>query len=415
MRNPESGGCRFRRSRLALLAGVLAISGWLVIPGGRTARSEGDEVSPDVLQALRKVLSEDPAQESAGEDALKRLGSKAFPHLRTWILRVRHDLDRVTRLLERLEGTPPNPSSPERMNMGEFFSQKLLECRSLVRAGEHRTALSISEAVLILDRSSPYSWELRRIARRARERVVSTQILEPSVDSDKLVYVAGEKPRIVFRVQNHDTKVARILLDRGILGELHSTVTRKFPDGSMKREENRVLIETSADVDQILVGPGLSWEHPVSVEPGDESPGLGAIIRVQIAGRFRPTRWTVERDRDENISLPMNTAEFWIVPPGEEDLCERPVEKLTMAIFFHKPRSFFVGGQIAVWVGEEDAHFNESLVRALISSLDEIDPELMVLADRFLSDATGMRFGGDRPRWKAWWEKTVASRAADGE
>ena len=192
------------------------------------------------------------------------------------------------------------------------------------------------------------------------------------------------------------------------------TVTRQFVDGSLKREERRLRIQVPSDVDQILIGPGLTWEHPLEFEGAEDLPASDVVVRAQVAGRFRPTRWSVARDgeerRDENITLSMNTAEFWIVPRGESTLCERPLEKLTAALIFGKLEPFFVGGQISVWVGEEDANFNESLVETLVGSLGELDLPRLVVAGRFLAQATGHEFGADAKKWRAWWKKRAGER-----
>lgn len=391
----------------ALAAGA---SLWILLP--RTGRSEGETVGPEVLQALRRFLASDPAEEASGEQSLRLLGPKALPQLRAWASKVRHDLDRVSKLIERLEGAPPSGAPPSRRTVDEFLSQKLAECRQLVREGKYPDALALAEAGALLDRSGPYAWEFRRLARRAKERVVAAEKLEPAVDSSQLVYEVGEKPRLSFRLKNHDAKVARIRLDRGTIGEISSTVTRRWMDGSMKREETRLPVRIDSDVDQVLIGPGQTWERELALDL-DESGLVGdCVARVQVAGRFRPARWTIERERDENIAISMNPLEFWIVPAGEADLCEKPLEKMVSALFFGKLRSFFVGGQIAVWVGEEDADFNEALVRSLMSGLDDMNPETSQMAVRWLREATGFDFGDDRGRWKAWWGGVLEGKPA---
>jgi hypothetical protein len=330
------------------------------------------------------------------------------PGLRVWVHGVRLDLDRVAALLADLEGEGGRTPSTEHVTAGELFSRKIAECRALVRKGDYRGGLALAEAILLLDRQNPYSWELRRLVRRAKERLVATQVLEPSVEASKLAYEVGEKPNLLFRVRNHEARVARIRLDRGVLGDLSVTVTRQFMDGSLKRDENRVLVQVSEDVDQVLVGPGLAWENPLAIVGLEDLPQSETVVRVQVAGRFRPRRWTVEREDTENIGLPMSAAEFWIVPKGQVDLCDRPLEKLTAGLFFKDSETIFVGGQLAVWAGEEDAYYNEDLVKTLVESLDDLDPVGQKLADRFLSQATGRRQGSEPAAWKEWWRKKVA-------
>jgi hypothetical protein len=371
----------------------------------RTAFPATREPSPEVLQAIRLLLSSDAKDEARGERALKRMGAAIVPELRYWVRKARNQADRVEIVLSDLEGASPGKVSSERMSASEFFHRKLVECRGLYRDGDSRRAALIAEAMVLLDEESPYAWELRRLARRARERLVAKEVLEPIVEVEKLVYEVGQKPQITFRITNHETRPARIRLDKGVLGTMDTVVTRQFIDGSARREEMKLRIQVPQEVDQILIGPGRSWEQPVEFSAADEWPRQGMVARVQVDGRFRPTRWTVEA-KEENLSLAMPRAEFWMVPEGESAECDRPLEKLTAALFFEKLEPLFVGGQLSVWAGEEDPYFNEKAIETLIGNLKDLDPRRLGLANQFLNQATGQHFPADPARWDAWWAKT---------
>jgi hypothetical protein len=388
---------------LVLGAGGLA----LFVKG---AFSETQEPAQEVLKAIRLLLSEDPKEEARGEHALKRMGVAVAPQLRFWIRKVRNEAERVEIVLADLEGTKPDSLSAEKVTANDFFHRKLLECRSLVQAGELRRALELADAILLLDKKSPYAWELRRLARQTKERLVRKEVLEPSLDVEKLVYEVGEKPQILFRVTNHDSRPARIRLSKGVMGEMDLSVQRQFLDGSMKLDKDKLRIQVPEDVGQILIGPGQAWDHPIDFKARNGFPPSGMVARVLIEGRFRPTRWTVEKENDENISLPMSRLEFWIVPGGEGAQADHPLEKLTAALFFGKLEPFFVGGQLSIWAGEDDPFFNEKLVETLIGNLDDLDSTRLALAYRFLHQATGQGFDADPKKWKGWWSRMNAGR-----
>lgn len=396
----------------AVLMVAVLVASVFILPARDVTSQSSPEVRPEVLQALRLLLSEDPREEDRGERAIRRMGAGIVPDLRAWIHRARLQIDRVAALVAALEGQDVRAPSTERMTAGEFLGQKVVECRGLMRNGDHQGGLALAEAILLLDRQNPYSWELRRLSRRAKERLVVKQVLEPSVEASKLVHEIGEKTAMVFRITNHDSRVARIRLDRGALGELSVTVTWQFLDGSVRREQNRVVVQVAEDVEQILVGPGLTWEYPLAIAGLEELPPNGVVARIQVAGRFRPRRWTVEGGDTGNIGLPMSGAELWIVPKGETDLCDRPIEKLTAGLLFKRIETIFVGGQLAVWAAEEDAYYNEALVKTLIEGLEDLDPSGQKLVDRFLAQATGRNHGGDPAAWKEWWRKTLAGQSS---
>src|SRR5262249_58193940 len=111
--------------------------------------------------------------------------------------------------------------------------------------------------------------------------------------AEKLVYEVGEKPRILFRVANHDSRPTRIRLLKGVMGEMDLSVRRQFLDGSMKLDKEKLRIQVPEDVDQILIGPGLSWDQPIDFKAKEGFPPENMVARVMLEGRFRPPRWTV--------------------------------------------------------------------------------------------------------------------------
>jgi hypothetical protein len=365
------------------------------------------EPTPEVLQAIRLLLSEDPKEEARGEHTLRRMGPGIAPQLRYFVRKVRNEADRVAIVLSDIEGK--HPDDAEASSTSRFFHAKLLECRELNRKGEVRRALAIAEAVAVLDTDGPYTWEIRRFARRAKERLVASEILEPEVECRKMVYEAGDKPEVFFRITNHESRLARIRLDKGVLGVVSMAITRLSLDGKSNREEKILRIKLPDTVETILIDPGQTWKHPVEIDTVDAVPRVGIVARIVIEGRFRPTRWTVE-SKDENVTIPMPRTELWIVPPGEGELAERPLEILTAALFFGKLEPFFVGGQLAVWAGEEDPYFNEKLIETLIGNLGELDADRKTMAGRFLNQATGQTLPPDPERWKEWWAKMTGSK-----
>src|SRR6185436_15108236 len=116
----------------------------------------------------------------------------------------------------------------------ELLHRKLLEVRGLLRQGEPKSALELAEALLLLDRQGPHAWELRRLSRRARERVITRDVLEPDIEIERNVYEVGERPEVLFRLINHKDVEASIEISKGVLGEVDVTVTRCFLDGSVR-------------------------------------------------------------------------------------------------------------------------------------------------------------------------------------
>lgn len=365
---------------------------------------EAVEPTPEALQMIRLFLSAHPGEARRGEELLLRLGAAVAPQLRYWVRKASVDGSRVEGLLRRIEGTAKGPVSLSRISAAEFFDAKLLEVDGLVRAGEYRQALTLAEALLLIDRTSPHSWDLRRLARKAKQKVVSAEVLEPGIDIGRRVYEAGERPEVTFWIRNHGDRPARIRLDRGLLGEFDLTTTRQGAGGRMSREVLKLQIELPSEVAQLVLKPGRTWEHKLTLPFSTDVPLSGVVVRVQLGGRFRPSHWTVDGPL-ESVGIPLGDEEFWVVPSGELALCDRPLDKLTAALVFGKPEAFFVGGQICVWAAEQDAEFHRKLMDTLVSGLGELEGERLEVAFRLLAQASGEDFGTDKDRWRLWWSK----------
>ncbi len=173
-------------------------------------------------------------------------------------------------------------------------------------------------------------------------------------------------------------------------------------NGVSRSVEQQVMVRAAAPGDLIVIGPGRTWEQKVPLNLGEPLPLSGMVARVQVTGRFRPTRWTTE-DKNENVSLSLPRTEFWIVPTGQSTLGDRPLQKLTAALVFEREAAFFVGGQLAVWVGQDDPIYNGKLVETLVKHLDTLSGPRLAGALQFLEQATGMGFGSDPEKWKSWW------------
>jgi hypothetical protein len=389
-------------------AGLLALR--TLVPG---AAAEVTAPTPQVLEAVRLLLSDDAREEARGEHALRRLGAAVVPQLRYWVRKVRSESDRVETLLRELEGLEKMEPSAATTTASDFLYRKLLAARELARESRHREALALSEALLLLDTDNPYAWELRRLVRQSRRRLAAKELLEPSIEVGKLVYESGESPRVNFRLTNHKRDLVRIGLQGGFVGEVDMVVTRRFLDGSMRRDGRKLQVRVPANVPAILIGPAQAWECAVEMETEGLSPLEGAVARCQVEGRFRPHRWTSGSEEPsvlENLSLEVPMAEFWIVPQGQKDLCERPLEKLTAALLFKKEAPSVVAGWVAVWSAEEDRFLNDKLVDTLVSHIGELEPPMLDVAGQLLAAATGQSFGSEPVLWATWWEKVNAER-----
>jgi len=145
----------------------------------------------------------------------------------------------------------------------------------------------------------------------------------------------------------------------------------------------------------------------------DSMPLEGVVVRVQIGGEFRPSRWGFEGKEDTNVPVTVSAGEFWVVPPGHKAGLDSPLKQLVAALVFGRGEAFLVGGQLSVWAGEKDAVLNGALVEVLMDSLEDLDATRLGLALSFLRQATGRAFK-EPEEWKEWWEEEREGERARG-
>ncbi len=360
-----------------------------------------EKPSIEVRRAVRLLHSSKENDQRRGRNQLLLLGPAVAPQLRYWIRGLRENSAKVEDVLAVIEGDGGR-SARLSYHLEQFFNDKFRAASSLKDRGEYQRAQRIASALLTLDPSQPGAWELRRFVSECARRIAAKELLEPSFVVERLVYEVGELPELVFRIRNHNHARARIHLEKGMLGRARVTMDVYSANGVSRRVEQQVMVRAAAPGDLIVIGPGRTWEQKVPLNLGEPLPLSGMVARVQVTGRFRPTRWTTG-DKNDNLSLSLPRTEFWIVPTGQSTLGDRPLQKLTAALLFDREAAFFVGGQLAVWVGQDDPIYNGKLVETLVAHLDTLSGPRLAGALRFLEQATGMGFGSEPEKWQRWW------------
>ncbi len=368
--------------------------------------------TPEVMQAIRLVLSSNPRDQNRGASKLHLLGPAVLPQLRYWLRSAQTRTARVESIIATVDGGAGVTGRIDGA-VALFLAAKREEAERLAQSGRLREAQDIAEALLTLDPNHPHAWEIRRLRRRCRDRLAARELLEPSFEVSGAVFDLGSIPDLTFRLRNHMNQRAYVHLEQGVLGYAEVEVTRVLASGDRSTVKRRLRVEVDAREKQIVLDPGTSWTHEVDFELEEDLPLVGAVARIVVAGRFRPTRWT-GNDPNANLTLSLPALEFWVVPPGQISLSDRPLEKMTAALLFGKAEAFFVGGQLAVWAGEEDAVYNGRLVETLIENLDDLDPTRLGIAGRLLAQATGVDCGANATKWREWWQQYRGDEAASG-
>jgi tetratricopeptide (TPR) repeat protein len=403
-----------KNSRIAALASLLlTAAACLSVAAGRAAAAgpAADEVLSGEFRRAIKLL-EDPAPErrAEGEKLIRAMGKRAVPQLETWIARSEGELDRARALLAELGGKPG--AADELLAAARpFFSRALASAWERFHAGEYAEAKLTAEAVLRMDPDSPELWQLRRLVRQSQERLISKEILEPTLEFRELVTTSTREPKLLFRLVNRSRSSLGVRAERGILGTLQINYQRRFMDGSERGEERTVPIRAGSGEETIALEPGGKYEREIAVRLEEPLPDRRMVLRIRAVGKFQPAQWGIE-EKNLSRTLRLPAAECWVVAPQERSLADVPLKKLESALFFQDINSFFTGGQLAVWAAEDDPILNAKLLRILAESLDELNETGLQVADALLEAASGVR--RDRKlssaaaianHWRRWWEE----------
>jgi hypothetical protein len=391
-----------------------------LIFGLQQARTAEEAPSPEFTRALRLFLDADPQRRAEGEKQIQALGKRAAPQLKAWLARSQGDLERARALLVRLGGEPVE-ASEALVAARPFLAGAVASAWSKFHSGEYREAQKTAEAVIRLDPETPDLWQMRRLIRRCEERLISTEVIEPTVEFRELVYGLDESPRVLFRVVNRSRLPIRLWAERGILGSLQLVFERRYMDGSERTDQRTQLIRTNGGEEDISLPAGASYEREFTIWIEEPKPAQGMALRLKASGKFQPSRWQVDSKlATPAISLP--AAECWLVAPGQKNLAGAPLKKLETALFFHDLQAFFTGGQLSVWAAEDDPLLNEKLLRVLVESLAELDEVGTGVADSLLVRASGRKHDvrattptDVRQDWQHWWQARKRGEAEAGE
>ncbi len=390
-----------------LIAALAAVSSWLWIAGGIAAE---ENLTPEFRQAMRLFLKDSPSDRAKGEGLILSMGERAVPQLKSWILKSEGDLERARDLLFRLMGRADGINE-ELVAARPFLSSAISKAWSQYHGGEYREAQHTAEAVLQLDPESPELWRARRLIRQCQDRLITKELLEPTVEFSSQFYSVDDAPCIHFRLFNRSQTPIYVRADRGILGSLELVIERRFFDGSELMDQRTRAIRTEGEEEEIIIEPRSKYQREIAIFVEPPKPPQGMVMRIRAGGKFQPAQWEVG---EKNITRVMNlpSTECWVVSPKERPLVEAPIRKLQSALIFRDLHSFFTAGSLAAWAGEGDPLLNENLLKVLIENLPEMDVTGIQVADSLLEKASGKKRErkGESPEeisryWRTWWKE----------
>jgi hypothetical protein len=377
---------------------------------GRPATPEF--VSPTIRRLLGRLVSKKPAERKAAERVIRKMGAAAVPDLRAWLGKVRLESERVEILLrsilsEVVGGELPPTAVSRDFSASVYFERKLRQAQEHLKYGRYNRAKRIAESILELDGNTPLRFLCRRLIRKAAVKKVSEK-LEARVDVGSLVYEVGEKPEIVFRLQNRSGATARFEVRESVFGEVTITVERRFLNGH-RGHSTRMAMRLPQKYALVSLAPGQGWEFDIPFETPKDLPIQNVAVRVKFHAVFRPTLWEIEGEPDGNIPLRTVETEIWLIPPGKKRKFEDPLKRLTLALLFDRPEDFLIAGWFCAWAGERDRDLNLRLIDRLALEFEELDPKYHLLAHELLRHATGRIF--KKPEdWTRWWRREKAAR-----
>ncbi len=380
---------------------VILVAAWALALAPSPAHAE-DEYSREFLRALRRFLGSTATARAEGERALRRLGKQVMPQIARWIEKTRTELARLEGLRAEIDPAAGSDDADERV-VRDFFTRKLDEGWRSLRDGDHDTARRIAEALEALDPDTSRVYDYRRLLRASQKRLIRSEVLEPAVEFVERVYEVGTTPSVRFRLINRQVKQLVIRAERGILGTLEISYHRSFIDGSNRREVRTMPVTTLDRAERIVLPARREYARDIAIEFDEALPPAGAVARLSVVGKFRPSQWGVGRvNVSETLELP--ETECWIVPESETALAEDPIRRIEMALIFRNIGAFFAAGQLAAWAAEEDPEMADRLVRVLVAALDELDAVGFEIADGLLRQTSGVsaRTKTDPDFWRDW-------------
>lgn len=223
--------------------GFLVIVCMLVMPGFHPAGSDEPEsseapskntsttpVQERVEQLLDTIKSEDKEESLRAEQELLSMGQKALPAIKRRLkssesgvyYRLLQQIQSLYSVLPGKMGLPGSPErSPEQFSLGQnvqslrqslrnmdppeneaLLLKRFREAVDKYKSGQHREALTLSQAILIIAPDVSFASKLKRFMRKCKQHLFNTSTLKATLSTDSTQYAWDETIEVTCRIKN---------------------------------------------------------------------------------------------------------------------------------------------------------------------------------------------------------------------
>jgi hypothetical protein len=392
----------------------------IAIPPALAAQEDrGQDPREAARRYIEYLADEDPAIRKMAVEGLKRLGKDAVPALEK-LLEAKGALE-VYRILQDIDGPrafdprwPDEKELPtpeilkkdlpkiERSESEKYVHARFAEAVANYHAKNYHRAYELANALLVLEPSSRYAEEIRKLRRLSDTMITQESLLKSQVVTSMGAGVVGERLEFRLRMENVFKGPVKVSWGNGAGPEVKGYAVVHIVVEAL---EPHTMSTTMANRDEVLyfdkqadIAMGGQWELTFGVDTsGDFEKDTETLRRYTIWAWTQPSK--IETGYGNQAKrLTFTPARVFVVPKKYEHLVEDPVGSLKKAMELGNTREVFMAAMLA------PSDRRDEVAGMLVEAIQKAQPAGRITIGKLLTFVTDQRLGDDPKAWKEWWE-----------
>ncbi|MDP6958129.1 MAG: hypothetical protein QF645_04880 [Planctomycetota bacterium] len=369
-----------------------------------------------IEQAIDWLSESDPDLRQAGRKILFESGPEAIPFLEGRI--TKKGLDAIYEVLQILQARsgPEStrwveeeelpleedfkkalPKVPKRQ-VDQYIFSKYYEAWSHAKSGNFQRAISVADALLLLEPKSRYRQKIGELRRYCDHRLTQETLCKAQIIPSKRIAIRGEKLECLLQIQNRRQKEIQFNFGAGGQGFAVINQTVRVPalrgDEHQSNQSHQVRFEN-----EIPIAVEAQWEHTFLVDTGSELNISEDLQVITLQGWMLPQKIKLGAGSMTKRII-FEPAEIMVVSKKYEPDLTDPLAGLRRAIDSGTVNDVFVLSHLLE--GEQKEVGIGLLIEQLVTAKTTSGTTFLTQLLTFL---TGEKLGSRGEKWVKWWNE----------
>jgi hypothetical protein len=369
-----------------------------------------------IEQAIDWLSESDSDLRQAGRKILLQAGPEAIPFLEGRI--TKKGLDAIYEVLQVLQARsgPEStrwveedelpreddfkkalPKVPKRQ-VDQYIFSKYYEAWSHAKSGNFQRAISVADALLLLEPKSRYRQKIRELRRYCDHRLTQETLCEARIIPSKTVALRGEKLECLLQIRNRRQK--EIQFNFGAEGQGFAIINQTVRVPALRGDEHQFNQSHQVHFEnEIPIAVEAQWEHTFLVDTGSELNLSDDLQVITLQGWMLPQKIQLGAGSMTKRII-FEPAEIKVVSKKYEPDLADPLAGLRRAIDSGTVNDVFV---LAHLLEGEQKEVGIGLLIEQLSTAKTTSGSTFLI--QLLTFLTGEKIGPRAEKWVKWWKE----------